>query len=156
MHCPFCNNSDSNVKDSRQAEDGNAIRRRRQCPECKARFTTYERVQLRELTVVKNSGKLERYDRDKLAHSMQLCLQKRPISLEQIDKIVSSITRQLEASGETEIPSGKIGEFVMESLVDLDQVGYVRYASVYKDFQETSDFNEFLEDLKKLPAVNEK
>lgn len=156
MHCPFCNHADTNVKDSRQAEEGNAIRRRRQCPECKARFTTYERVQLRELIVIKNSGKVEAYDRDKLTRSLQLSLQKRPVELEQIDKIVSSITRQLESSGDAEIKSSKIGELVMESLAELDQVGYVRYASVYKDFQETSDFNEFLDDLQKLPAVNEK
>lgn len=156
MFCPFCNHSDTNVKDSRQAEEGNTIRRRRQCPACKARFTTYERVQLRELNIVKNGGQVERFDRDKLTRSMSLCLQKRPVNRDQIEKIVSSITRRLESSGEAEIPSVKIGEMVMEALAELDQVAYVRYASVYKDFQETKDFNEFLDDLKKLPAVNEK
>lgn len=144
MRCPFCGHDDTQVKDSRPTEDGAAIRRRRYCPACGARFTTFERIQLRELTVVKTTGKREPFDRDKLARSMQISLRKRDIDPERVERLVNSMVRQLESSGETEIPSKSIGEMVMNALAALDQVAYVRYASVYKDFREPSDFNEFV------------
>lgn len=145
MRCPFCSEPDTVVKDSRPAEDGSSIRRRRQCPSCSARFTTFERVQLRELTVEKTNGEHVPFEREKLKRSLQIALRKRPVNDEQIEKMVTSINRQLESSGEAVIPSGKIGEMVMEALGPVDQVGYVRYASVYKNFRETSDFNAFLD-----------
>ncbi len=148
MKCPFCANSDTQVKDSRPSEDNAAIRRRRQCDACGARFTTFERAQLRDLIVVKNDGDKQVFDRDKLVRSLNVALRKRPVESEQIERAVNSIVRQLESSGETEIPTGKVGELVMLALAKLDQVAYVRYASVYKDFREASDFNEFLETLK--------
>jgi transcriptional repressor NrdR len=148
MKCPFCANSDTQVKDSRPSEDNAAIRRRRQCDACGARFTTFERAQLRDLIVVKNDGDKQIFDRDKLVRSLNVALRKRPVEGEQIERAVNSIVRQLESSGETEIPTGKVGELVMAALAKLDQVAYVRYASVYKDFREASDFNEFLETLK--------
>lgn len=147
MRCPFCGNEDTQVKDSRPTEDNSAIRRRRFCPSCSARFTTFERVQLRELTVVKSAGQREPFDRDKLLRSMRIALRKRPIDADRIDRVVSSLVRQLESSGESEIPSKQIGERIMEALQTLDQVAYIRYASVYKDFREASDFNEFVEQL---------
>ena len=152
MRCPFCGHEDSQVKDSRQAEDGTTIRRRRQCPECVARFTTFERVQIRELVVVKSSNKQQLFDRDKLVRSIQLACSKRPIGLEKIEKIVNGIVRQLESSGDTEFPSKAIGERVMNALKDVDTVAYVRYASVYKDFREVEDFNEFLDDMRGVPV----
>ena len=148
MRCPFCSHEDSQVKDSRSTEDGAAIRRRRQCEACGARFTTFERIQLRELTVIKSAGQREPFDRDKLLRSMRIALRKRPIDADLIDRLVNSLVRQLESSGESEIPSSQIGEMVMNALFNLDQVAYVRYASVYKDFREASDFNEFVGSLK--------
>jgi transcriptional repressor NrdR len=144
MRCPFCGNEDTQVKDSRPTEDSSAIRRRRYCPACGARFTTFERIQLRELTVVKRSGGREPFDRDKLMRSLQISLRKRPIEPERIDRVVNSMVRQLESSGETEIQSKTIGEMVMKHLEVLDKVAYVRYASVYRDFTEPGDFNEFV------------
>ncbi len=147
MRCPFCGNEDTQVKDSRPTEDNSAIRRRRFCPSCSARFTTFERVQLRELTVVKSNGQREAFDREKLLRSMRIALRKRPIDADRIDRVVNSMVRQLESSGESEIPSKQIGEKIMEALQTMDQVAYIRYASVYKDFREASDFNEFVEQL---------
>lgn len=143
MRCPFCGHEDSQVKDSRPAEDGAVIRRRRQCEDCGARFTTFERAQLRELTVVKSENRREPFDRTKLERSLALALRKRPVPQERVDKLVSSIQRQLETSGESEVPSTLIGEMVMNGLHALDPVGYIRFASVYKDFREAKDFEEF-------------
>ena len=144
MKCPFCGFLDSQVKDSRLTEDGACIRRRRECPECGSRFTTFERVQLRELVVVKKNGDKERFDREKLELSLQLAVRKRPVAPERVEKIVTSIQRRLESSGETEISSRVIGEYAMEALAALDNVAYVRFAAVYKDFCEVSDFEEFV------------
>lgn len=143
MRCPFCGNEDSQVKDSRPTEDGAAIRRRRQCEACAARFTTFERIQLRELTVLKSEDKREPFDRDKLVRSVSISVRKRPVTAVQIEKLVSGIQRQLETMGESEIPSQRIGEMVMEGLKGLDPVAYIRFASVYKDFTEAKDFEEF-------------
>jgi len=151
MRCPFCGNDDTQVKDSRPTEDNSAIRRRRQCPACGARFTTFERIQLRELTVIKTSGTREPFDRDKLLRSLQIALRKRPVEIERIERVVNSMVRQLESSGESEIPSKVIGEMVMKHLETLDKVGYVRYASVYRDFTEPGDFNEFVGRLQVTP-----
>ncbi|MEI6558985.1 MAG: transcriptional regulator NrdR [Rhodospirillaceae bacterium] len=153
MRCPFCGNDDTQVKDSRPTEDNAAIRRRRFCPACNARFTTFERVQLRELTVVKSAGAREPFDRDKLLRSMRVALRKRPVDADRIDRVVNSLVRQLESSGENEIPSKTIGEMVMTHLSALDQVAYVRYASVYKDFREASDFNDFVGNLLPEPLA---
>src|SRR5581483_5052628 len=142
--CPFCGSDESQVKDSRPSEDGAAIRRRRLCPECGGRFTTFERVQLRELTIVKRSGRRTPFDRDKLARSIAIATRKRPIDPERIERMISFIARQLESMGETELPSSAIGELVMKQLKELDDVAYVRYASVYRDFRETQDFARFL------------
>lgn len=147
MRCPFCNNDDTQVKDSRPTDDNSAIRRRRSCQQCGARFTTFERIQLRELTVVKTTGQHEPFDREKLIYSLRLALRKRPVTAEQIETVTSSIVRQLETMGESEIPSQRIGELAMSALAHLDTVAYVRYASVYKDFREASDFNEFVQSL---------
>ena len=147
MKCPFCGNEDTQVKDSRPSEDNTAIRRRRSCQECGARWTTFERVQLRELTVIKNDTERALFDRDKLAKSLRIALSKRPVSEERINRIVNSIQRQLETSGENEIPTKAIGEIVMENLRELDQVGYVRFASVYRNFREAKDFETFVEKL---------
>ncbi len=147
MRCPFCQNEDTQVKDSRPTEDGACIRRRRQCGACAGRFTTFERVQLRELTIVKRSDRRVPFDRDKLSRSVMIALRKRPIEAEKIEQMISGIVRQLESLGETEIPSATLGEMVMEALAALDQVAYVRYASVYKDFRAVGDFREFLEEL---------
>jgi transcriptional repressor NrdR len=144
MRCPFCGHMESQVKDSRPSEDGAAIRRRRLCPECGGRFTTFERVQLRELTIVKRSGRRSPFDREKLVRSISLAMQKRPVDAERIDRMVNGIVRQLESMGETELPSSTVGEMVMKALKALDDVAYVRYASVYRDFKETSDFAKFL------------
>lgn len=144
MRCPFCGHNDTQVKDSRPAEDNSAIRRRRQCPECGARWTTFERVQLRELTIAKKDEKKEPFVHDKLARSLRTALRKRPVDEDQIDRIVNSIQRRLESLGETEIPSKVIGEMVMDVLADLDQVAYVRFASVYRNFREAKDFEEFV------------
>ncbi|MFK7841409.1 MAG: transcriptional regulator NrdR [Sphingorhabdus sp.] len=143
MRCPFCAHDDSQVKDSRPTEDNTTIRRRRQCESCGARFTTFERVQLREITVVKSEERKESFDRSKIDLSVSLACRKRGLAQEQMDQLVSGIQRQLETSGETEIPSQKIGEMVMEGLKTLDSVAYIRFASVYKDFTEAKDFKEF-------------
>lgn len=143
MRCPFCGHEASQVKDSRPTEDGAAIRRRRQCEACAARFTTFERIQLRELTVLKSEDKREPFDRDKLIRSVSLACRKRPIDANQVEKLVSGIQRQLETLGDPEIPSQRIGEMVMEGLKHLDSVAYIRFASVYRDFREARDFEEF-------------
>ena len=145
MRCPFCQNEDTQVKDSRPTEDGGAIRRRRQCDKCSSRFTTFERVQLRDLVVLKRSGRRVPFDRDKLARSLSIALRKRPIEPEHVEQMISAIVRKLESSGESEITSETIGEMVMEALRTKDSVGYVRYASVYKDFTAASDFADFIE-----------
>ena len=147
MRCPYCGNADTQVKDSRSSEDGSAIRRRRHCPDCGGRFTTFERVQLRELMVVKKTGRRVPFDRDKLARSVQVALRKRPVDPERIERMISGIVRQLEAQGENEVKSEGIGELVMEGLKGLDDVAYVRFASVYKDFREAKDFEELLGEL---------
>ena len=144
MRCPFCGNEDTQVKDSRPTEDNSAIRRRRQCPNCGARFTTVERVQLRELTVVKGTGQREPFDRDKLLRSMMIALRKRPVDAERTERVVNGLVRRLESSGESEIPSKLIGEMVMDALASLDPVAYVRFASVYRNFREARDFEEFV------------
>jgi len=143
MRCPFCGNEDSQVKDSRPTEDGAAIRRRRQCEACAARFTTFERIQLRDLTVLKSEDRREPFERDKLVRSVSIAVRKRPIAAAQVEKLVSGIQRQLETLGDSEIPSQRIGELVMEGLKGLDPVAYIRFASVYKDFREARDFEEF-------------
>ncbi|MEZ5897516.1 MAG: transcriptional regulator NrdR [Parvularculaceae bacterium] len=147
MRCPFCGCEDTQVKDSRSAEDGSSIRRRRQCAACGGRFTTFERVQLRELTVLKSEGRKEPFDREKLMRSVQVSLRKRDVDPERVDQMVSGIVRRLESLGEQEIDSKVIGEMVMEGLAGLDDVAYVRYASVYKDFREARDFEQFLGEL---------
>ena len=144
MRCPFCGNEDTQVKDSRPTEDNSAIRRRRQCPNCGARFTTFERVQLRELTVLKGASQREPFDREKLLRSMMIALRKRPVDPERVERVVNGIVRRLESSGESEIPTKLIGEMVMDALASLDQVGYVRFASVYRNFREARDFEEFV------------
>lgn len=149
MRCPFCGHDDTQVKDSRPTDDNAAIRRRRFCGNCGARFTTFERIQLRELMVTKTDGTKEPFDRDKLVRSMHIALRKRPIDDDRIEQVVNSLVRQLEALGESEIPTTKVGEFVMETLRTLDHVAYVRYASVYRDFRSPADFNDFVDTLKK-------
>jgi transcriptional repressor NrdR len=143
MRCPFCGHDDSQVKDSRPTEDNGAIRRRRQCEGCGGRFTTFERIQLRELTVVKSEGKRESFDREKLERSLSVACRKRPVDSSQIEKLASAIQRQLETLGESEIETKRIGEFVMDGLKALDSVAYIRFASVYKDFSEARDFEDF-------------
>ncbi len=148
MRCPFCGNTETQVKDSRPAEDHVAIRRRRFCPACGGRFTTYERVQLRDLVVIKTNGRREPFDRDKLERSIRISMQKRPIDPERIDQMISGIVRRLESMGETDIPSATIGEIAMESLARIDTVAYVRFASVYKNFQDPDDFDKFVSELR--------
>ena len=143
MRCPFCAHDDSQVKDSRPTEDNTSIRRRRQCESCGGRFTTFERVQLREVTVVKSSDRREPFDRGKLEQSVTLACRKRGIAQERLDQLVSGIQRQVETAGEGEVPSSRIGEMVMEGLRQLDSVAYIRFASVYRDFSEARDFEEF-------------
>jgi transcriptional repressor NrdR len=147
MRCPFCGHDDTQVKDSRPTEDNSAIRRRRFCPSCGSRFTTFERIQLRELTVVKKNGKRAPFDRDKLARSIQIALRKRPVEPDRVERIVNSIQRRLESSGESEIPSTQVGELVMDALRNLDPVAYVRFASVYRNFREAKDFEDFVGNL---------
>jgi transcriptional repressor NrdR len=144
VRCPFCGELESQVKDSRPSEDGTAIRRRRLCPSCAGRFTTFERVQLRELTIVKRSGRRTPFDREKLVRSLAIALRKRPVDPDRVERMVSGIVRQLESLGETELPSHVVGEMLMKGLKSLDEVAYVRYASVYRDFRETQDFARFL------------
>ncbi|MPY69355.1 MAG: transcriptional repressor NrdR [Alphaproteobacteria bacterium] len=144
MRCPFCGAEDTQVKDSRPTEEGAAIRRRRACTACGARFTTFERVQLRELVVVKRNGKREPLDRDKLARSMNIALRKRPVEPERVERVINSIIRRLESSGESEVPSDAVGQLIMEALATLDSVAYVRFASVYRNFREARDFEDFV------------
>jgi len=144
MRCPFCGHEDTQVKDSRPTEDNSAIRRRRFCTACGSRFTTFERVQLRELIVVKKGGQRANFDRDKLARSIAIAVRKRPVDPDRVERIVNSIQRRLESCGETEINSNTIGELVMEALANLDQVAYVRFASVYRNFREAKDFEDFV------------
>lgn len=147
MRCPFCGHDETQVKDSRPSEDGMTIRRRRFCPACTQRFTTIERVQLRELVVVKTDGRRVPFDRDKLVRSVRVALRKRPVSEDRMERIVNGIVRQLEASGESDVPSKQIGELVMEALREVDAVAYVRFASVYRNFREAKDFEAFLGEL---------
>ncbi len=149
MRCPYCGRDDTQVKDSRPAKEGAAIRRRRACPLCSARFTTFERVQLRELTVLKSDGRREPFDREKLARSIRVALRKRPVDEDRIERIVNGIQRRLETEVESEVTSRQIGEIVMDTLRDVDQVAYVRFASVYKNFGEARDFRAFLGDIEK-------
>ena len=151
MRCPYCQSEDTQVKDSRPSEDNTAIRRRRVCPDCGGRFTTFERVQLRELTVVKRSGRRVAFDRDKLARSIEVALRKRPVDPERIERLVSGLVRRLESMGESEISSEMIGERVMESLKQLDDIAYVRFASVYRNFREAKDFEAVLGELEPRP-----
>ena len=144
MKCPFCGNEDTQVKDSRSTEDNSAIRRRRFCSACGARFTTFERIQLRELTVIKKSGKKVPFDRNKLERSVQIALRKRPVESERVDRMISGIVRRVESLGEAEIASDVVGEIVMEGLQSIDPVAYVRFASVYKNFREAKDFEDFI------------
>jgi transcriptional repressor NrdR len=152
MRCPFCGHEDTQVKDSRPTDDNAAIRRRRFCGNCAARFTTFERVQLRELMVLKTDSTKEPFDRDKLLRSMKIALRKRPVDDERVEQVLSSLVRQLESLGETEVSTAKVGELVMETLRTLDHVAYVRYASVYRDFRSPADFNEFVDTLKRETA----
>tara|TARA_Y100001970_G_scaffold44372_1_gene55378 strand:+ start:3560 stop:4012 length:453 start_codon:yes stop_codon:yes gene_type:complete len=147
MRCPFCSNEDSQVKDSRHTEDNTAIRRRRICDQCGSRFTTFERIQLRDIVLIKSNGQKEAFDRDKMYRSISLALRKRNIDTEKIEKIVNAIVRKLENSGDAEINTKIIGQFIMEALANLDQVAYVRFASVYKNFREVKDFEDFLGNL---------
>ena len=151
MRCPYCMNSDTQVKDSRPTEENTVIRRRRVCADCGGRFTTFERIQLRELTIVKNTGRKVPFERDKLMRSVQVALRKRPVEPERIERMVSGIVRRLENLGESEIPAKMVGELVMEGLYALDQVAYVRFASVYRNFREAKDFEEFLGEMSGQP-----
>ncbi len=144
MRCPFCGHGDTQVKDSRPTEENATIRRRRYCPECGSRFTTFERVQLRELSVIKKDGEKVLFDREKLMRSLRIALRKRPVDDDRIERIVNSIQRRLETLGENEIPTKVVGEMVMDYLADLDQVAYVRFASVYRNFREAKDFEDFV------------
>ena len=153
MRCPFCSNNETQVKDSRPTEENTAIRRRRICPDCGGRFTNFERVQLRELSVAKRSGRKAPFERDKLQKSVEIALRKRPVDSERIDRMVSGIVRQLESTGDSEITSGFIGELVMEALRGVDAVGYVRFASVYRDFRDAADFEDVLGEIAKQGPV---
>jgi transcriptional repressor NrdR len=153
MRCPFCGHDDTQVKDSRPSDDGAAIRRRRFCASCGQRFTTVERVQLRELVVLKTDGRRVPFDREKLNRSISIALRKRPVEDDRIERVVNGIVRQLEASGETDIPSKQIGERVMDTLKEIDEVAYVRFASVYRDFREARDFEAFLGSLEDSPSA---
>ena len=155
MRCPFCSSDDTQVKDSRPTEENSSIRRRRICSDCGGRFTTFERVQLRELTVLKRSGRKMPFNRDKLQISVEVALRKRPISQERIELMVSGIVRQLESSGEAEIHSHHIGELVMEALRRIDAVGYVRFASVYRDFRDAADFEDVLTEIAKAAGTDD-
>lgn len=144
MRCPFCSNDDTQVKDSRPTEDNSAIRRRRFCPACGSRFTTFERVQLRELTIIKRNGQRTPFDRDKLMRSILIATRKRPVDPDRIERMVNGIQKRLESSGESDIPSDAVGSMVMDALAGLDQVAYVRFASVYRNFREVKDFEDFI------------
>ena len=147
MRCPFCNHEDTQVKDSRPSEDGSSIRRRRFCPACNSRFTTFERVQLRELTVVKTNNERKLFDREKIARSMAIALRKRPVEAEAVEMAINRIVQKLESEGESDIPTRRIGALVMEELKKLDAVAYIRYASVYRDFGSVDDFEAFVDKL---------
>jgi len=147
MKCPYCGHADTQVKDSRPSEDGLTIRRRRFCPECNSRFTTFERVQLRELTLVKKNGERRMFDRDKLLRSIQIAVRKRPVTADQVDQLVTRVTQKLESMGEQEIPTNTVGKVVMEELKAIDTVAYIRFASVYKDFREAKDFEDIAHEL---------
>ena len=144
MRCPFCGHDDTQVKDSRPTEDNTSIRRRRACPNCGGRFTTFERIQMRELTVIKRNGQRTTFERDKLVRSMAIALRKRPVEPDRVERVINGIVRRLESLGEQEIPSSVVGEMIMEALAGLDSVAYVRFASVYKNFREAKDFEEFV------------
>lgn len=152
MRCPFCSHDNTQVKDSRPADDNAVIRRRRECEGCGARFTTFERVQLRDMTVIKTDGRRQTFDRDKIIRSMQVALRKRHVSMDLIERAANGIVRQIESGGETDIRSAEIGEKVMNALIRLDLVGYIRYASVYRDFRQPGDFHAFLDEIKVLDA----
>lgn len=156
MRCPYCGAPDTQVKDSRPSEEGAVIRRRRVCPDCGGRFTTFERVQLRELFVIKRSGRRVPFDRDKLMRSVEIAMRKRPVDPDRVERMVSGIVRQLENAGEGDIPVENIGVMVMEALRNLDDIAYVRFASVYKDFREAADFNTIVEELAATPSANSK
>jgi transcriptional repressor NrdR len=151
MRCPYCGGLDTQVKDSRPTEDNSSIRRRRACPDCGGRFTTFERVQLRELTVVKKNGRRAAFDRDKLHRSLEVALRKRDVAPERVERMINGVVRQLEAQGDTDIPTERIGELVMEGLKTLDQIAYVRFASVYRNFQEARDFHAIVGELEAEP-----
>ena len=155
MRCPYCGCENTQVKDSRPTEENQSIRRRRNCEDCGGRFTTFERVQLREITVIKRSGRRVPFDREKLSRSVEIALRKRPIVPERIDRMVSGIVRQLESMGELEMPSSVVGELVMEALKGLDPVAYVRFASVYRDFREAADFHEVLGEIAERATAGE-
>ena len=144
MRCPYCGSLDTQVKDSRPTDDSSAIRRRRVCPDCGGRFTTFERVQLRELVVVKRSGRRVPFDRDKLQRSLEVALRKRPVEPERVERMINGVVRQLESLGDSEVASERIGELIMEGLKGLDDVAYVRFASVYKNFREAKDFGDLI------------
>ena len=154
MRCPFCQSDDTQVKDSRPADDNAAIRRRRSCSSCGGRFTTFERIQLRDMSVIKSDNKVQPFDRDKIIKSMRVALQKRPVELDAIEKAANGIVRQLESEGDNEFPASHIGDLVMKALINLDMVGYIRYVSVYKDFRDPDDFNAFLQEVQELQAAN--
>lgn len=147
MRCPFCNHEDTQVKDSRPSEDGSSIRRRRFCASCNSRFTTFERVQLRELTVIKSNGERRLFDRDKIARSMAIALRKRPVDAEAVEMAINRIVQKLESEGESDIPTRRVGQLVMDELKSVDTVAYIRYASVYRDFGKVEDFESFVEKL---------
>jgi len=155
MRCPYCGSLETQVKDSRPTEDASSIRRRRVCPDCGGRFTTFERVQLRELMVFKKSGRRVPFDRDKLMRSVEVALRKRPVESDRVERMINGVVRQLESQGESDIPSDKIGELVMEGLRSLDSVAYVRFASVYRNFREARDFNTLIDELASDPAPAE-
>ena len=156
MRCPFCGNTDTQVKDSRPADDHVSIRRRRSCPGCAGRFTTYERVQLRDLVVIKKNGRREDFDRDKLERSIRVAMQKRPIEPDRLDQMITGVVRRLESLGDTDVPSDSVGKIVMETLARIDTVGYVRFASVYKNFQAANDFEQFVVELRThVPSEDE-
>lgn len=156
MRCPYCQSEDTQVKDSRPAEDGSAIRRRRVCPVCGGRFTTFERVQLRELMVTKKSGRRVPFDRNKLSKSVEVALRKRDIEPERIDRLISGIVRQLESSGEPEISSEEIGKLVMKALKGIDDIAYIRFASVYRNFKSADDFHNIIDEMAEdVPGDNE-
>ncbi len=150
MRCPFCSSDDTQVKDSRPTDDNSSIRRRRGCSSCGGRFTTFERIQLRDMIVVKSGGRQQPFDRDKIIRSMQVALRKRPVDMSVIEKAATGIVRQLESEGEQEFSSSHIGELVMKALMNLDIVGYIRYTSVYKDFRNPDDFNAFLDEVRSI------